>query len=62
MSKADFPKAYIKKLPKDAYANSYAKVKDKKQLMQGRTITKSISPVKTKPGAGLKKQQQGTIP
>ena len=39
----DLPKAYIKKLVKEAYANSLGKVKDKKQLMQGATITKSIS-------------------
>src|SRR5450432_1151665 len=45
-SKDDFPKTYIKKLLKEAYANSLAKVKDKKQLMQGLTITKSVSPVK----------------
>lgn len=42
-SKEEFPKAYIKKLVKQAYANSMAKVKDKKQLMQGKTITKTIS-------------------
>lgn len=42
-SKDDFPKAYIKKLVKDAYANSMAKVKDKKQIMHGATIVKSIS-------------------
>jgi hypothetical protein len=42
-SKEEFPKAYIKKLAKQAYANSMAKVKDKKQLMEGKTITKSIS-------------------
>ena len=42
-SKSEFPKAYIKKLLKDAYANSMAKVKDKKQIMHGNTITKSIS-------------------
>jgi len=40
---SEFPMAYIKKLVKQAYANSMAKVKDKKQLMQGKTITKSIS-------------------
>jgi hypothetical protein len=50
-NKADFPKTYIKKLLKEAYGNSLAKVKDKKQLMQGRTITKSISPVKRKSGS-----------
>jgi hypothetical protein len=42
-SKTDFPKTYIKKLLKEAYANSLAKVKDKKLLMEGKTITKSIS-------------------
>ncbi len=42
-SKDAFPKAYIKKLMKQAYTNSMAKVKDKKQLMQGATITKSVS-------------------
>ena|ERR1700741_2965586 len=40
---SEFPKAYIKKLLKEAYANSMAKVKDKKQVIQGNTITKSIS-------------------
>jgi len=39
----DFPKAYIKKLLKEAYANSLAKIKDKKQVMKGKTIVKSIS-------------------
>lgn len=38
-----FPTAYIKKLVKEAYANSLAKVKDKKQIMNGQTIVKSIS-------------------
>jgi len=41
--KNDFPKTYIKTLMKEAYANSLAKVKDKKQLMEGATIVKSIS-------------------
>ena len=41
--KEDFPKAYLQKLMKEAYANSLAKVKDKKQIMHGATITKSIS-------------------
>jgi hypothetical protein len=45
-SKTEFPKTYIKKLVKEAYANSLAKVKDPKQLMNGKTIVKSISPVK----------------
>ena len=38
----DFPKAYIKTLLKDEYNNSLLKVKDKNQLIQGMTITKSI--------------------
>jgi hypothetical protein len=55
--KNKFPKAYIKKLVKEAYANSLAKVKDKKQIMNGQTIVKSVStkkrekksrPIKTK--------------
>jgi hypothetical protein len=41
--KTKFPKAYIKKLVKEAYANSLAKVKDKKQIVNGQTIVKSIS-------------------
>ena len=41
-----FPKTYIKKLIKEAYANSLAKVKDKKQLQQGQTIVKSVSTAK----------------
>ncbi|MES1218571.1 MAG: hypothetical protein ABUT20_23915 [Bacteroidota bacterium] len=47
-SKKEFPKTYIKKLLKEAYANSLAKVKDKKQIVQGLTITKSISAKKRK--------------
>ncbi len=45
-SKTEFPKTYIKKLVKEAYANSLAKVKDSKQVMNGKTIVKSVSPVK----------------
>jgi len=47
-NKKDFPKTYIKKLTKEAYVNSLAKVKDKKQIMHGLTITKSISAKKRK--------------
>jgi hypothetical protein len=47
-NKSDFPKTYIKQLLKEAYSNSLAKVKDKKQMIRGATITKSISPVKRK--------------
>ena len=38
-----FPKTYIKKLLQEAYANSLAKVKDKRQIRNGETIVKSIS-------------------
>ena len=44
--KNTFPKAYIKKLVKEAFANSLAKVKDKKQISHGQTMVKSISPKK----------------
>lgn len=42
----DFPKAYMIKLLKEAYSQSVSKVKDPTQLIQGKTITKSISAVK----------------
>ncbi len=45
-SKEEFPKAYIKKLMKEAFANSLAKVKDKSQITEGATITKSVSTAK----------------
>jgi hypothetical protein len=57
-NKRDFPKAYIKKLMKDAYANSLAKVKDESQLMQGATITKSVSAAKRKPGKVAAKKKK----
>jgi hypothetical protein len=45
----EFPKTYVKQLLKDAYANSLAKVKDNKQLMEGKTIVKSLSTAKRSP-------------
>jgi len=51
----EFPKAYIKKLLQEAYVISLSKVKDKKQLIKGQTITKSVSAVKRKPGSILSK-------
>ncbi len=45
-NKKDFPKAYIEKLMQEAFVNSMAKVKDPKQIIQGKTITKSVSPKK----------------
>jgi hypothetical protein len=47
-AKKDLPKTYIKKLMKEAYINSLAKVKDKKQLLEGKTIVKSVSAAKRK--------------
>jgi len=48
-TQAGFPKAYIKKLLKEAYAYSLANMKEKTTL-QSATIIKSISPVKKRPG------------
>jgi len=42
-TKNEFPKPYIRQLLKEAFANSVAKVKDKKQFMKGLTIVKSVS-------------------
>ena len=50
----DFPKNYIKKLVKEAYANSLGKVKDKKEIVEGNTVTKSVSAKKRE----LKKQKK----
>ncbi len=44
--KKSFPKTYIKKLVKEAYTNSLVKVKDKKDIVHGLTITKSVSGAK----------------
>jgi hypothetical protein len=55
--KETFPRAYITKLVKEAYANSLAKVKDKKQLRQGLTIVKSISTRKRKPARKVRKKK-----
>ncbi len=38
-----FPKTYIKKLVKEAYANSCSKVKEQKKIIHGQTIVKSVS-------------------
>jgi|SRR4030095_1241955 len=47
----DFPQAYIKKLLKEAYINSMARLmlKGKKQTLTSLIITKSIAPVKRRP-------------
>jgi len=56
--KSKFPKAYIKKLVKEAYANSLAKVKDNTQLMKGQTIVKSISAKKREKKTGSVKTKK----
>jgi hypothetical protein len=46
--KNEFPKIYVKKLLKEAFTNSILKVKDPKQLMESKTIVKSVSASKRK--------------
>ena len=41
-----FPKAYVKKLLKEAFTNSMMKVKDPKMIMEGKTFVKSVSAAK----------------
>jgi hypothetical protein len=53
--KKSFPKSYIKKLVKEAYANCLTKVKNEKQIINGKTIVKSISQKKRAPGATSKR-------
>lgn len=43
---ADFPKAYIIQLLQEAWPNSLKKIKDLKLIVQGKTLSKSVSPVK----------------
>ena len=65
-TKKDFPKAYIKKLLKDAYAYSLSKIElaasapgRKKQIpMKGSTTTKSSLAVKKRPGLVLPKKKK----
>jgi hypothetical protein len=45
-NKKEFPKIYMKKLLTEAYVNALAKVQDPKQIVEGTTIVKSVSPVK----------------
>ncbi len=54
--KKEFPKGYINKLVKEAYANSLAKIKDPQQIKEGLTIVKSISAVKRSKKALAKKK------
>jgi len=47
--KTKFPKAYIRKLINESYANALSKVKDQKQILHGQTILKSIAEKKRAP-------------
>jgi hypothetical protein len=51
--KTDLPKTYIKKLLKEAYANSLAKVTDLSEITKGTTIVKCSLAVKKRPGTIL---------
>lgn len=59
----EFPAVYMKKLIKEAYANSLKKIKPStakeklKKPLQGATITKMISPVKRKVAKRLEKKK-----
>jgi hypothetical protein len=55
--KKSFPKVYMKKLLKEAWAYSLAKVKDPTQMMNGKTITKSISAAKRTKKVAVKKKK-----
>ena len=50
----EFPKAYVKKLLKQAYENSVRNLKGRPQTSDGRTIVKSISEKKRRPGMAPK--------
>lgn len=45
----EFPQKYMKQLLKEAYKYSMSRLEGGKQVLQGATITKSISPVKKRP-------------
>lgn len=55
--KKDFPKAYIKKLVREAYANSLAKVKDPRQITGGATLTKLSTPTKREKRTDLERKK-----
>jgi hypothetical protein len=50
----DLPLAYLKKLIKEAHANSLLKVKDPKEIREGLTITKSVSDKKRPPKKAIR--------
>jgi hypothetical protein len=56
--KTDLPKTYIRKLLKEAYANSLAKVKDPSEIVKGTTTVKSSLAVKKRPGTILPRKKK----
>jgi hypothetical protein len=54
-----FPKTYMKSLISEAFEYSLSKVKNDKELEEGQTVTKSISPIK-RPKAKSKLQKKTT--
>jgi hypothetical protein len=52
-NRKDFPQAYIRRLVKEAHANSLMKVKNPKEIKEGLTIMKSISDKKRPPKKNL---------
>jgi hypothetical protein len=55
-NRKDFPKAYVKKLMKEAYAYSLAKMKGNKPSVKGMTVTKSISKAKRERGKSKRRR------
>jgi hypothetical protein len=55
--KEKFHRTYIKKLLKEAYNNSLAKVKDEREKIQGQTIVKSISEKKREKKQSVKSKK-----
>ena len=55
---ADFPEPYITALVADAYAYSMSKLKVDAVLIKGKTIVKSISPNKKRPGMVVQKKSK----
>jgi hypothetical protein len=41
-----FPKKYMEELIQEAYTNSFAKIKDVKQIVEGKTLVKMVSKTK----------------
>jgi hypothetical protein len=53
-SKQDFPKVYMESLMNEAYQYSLSSIKEPSQIINGQTITKSVSPIKRQKKLTLK--------